>query len=73
MITVTVDKYTLSPKRIIAGTRGSFGTETLVFDLGEDWDDMTDVALTFRAPNGEAVSVRYDGEPVAIPQEIMSQ
>lgn len=72
LITVTVDKYTLSPKRIIAGTRGSFGTETLVFDLGEDWDDMTDVALTFRAPNGEAVSVRYDGEPVAIPQEIMS-
>lgn len=71
MITVQVNKYTLNPKRIIAGTRGSFGTETLLLQLNDDWDTFEDWVVTFK-PTGEApVSVKFDGEPIVIPQEVM--
>lgn len=69
---ITATKYELSPRMSIAGTRGSYGIETINLSLSDDFDGL-DVRLCFYPADGSTgVTVVYAGEPVTIPAELLS-
>ena len=70
IIKVTATRYFLSPERVCAGTRGSFGNEKLQFGFDEGWNGLS-VKVVFYPARGKAVEVLYFGDPIDIPGEVM--
>lgn len=67
---IQVTKYKLSPNRIYAGTRGSFGLETLKFEFDSTWD-VTSIFVTFYPVRGRSIKVAYlPNTDIEIPAEI---
>ncbi len=67
---INVNYYSLSPRRLIAGTKNSFGFERLELRFSDEWQGLSK-SVTFRPAVGEPVTVEYDG-PIDIPREVMS-
>ena len=68
---ITANYYSILPRKFIAGTKGSYGIEELEIRFSEEWEGLSK-KIVFYPPEGEAVSVIYDGSPVLIPNEVMS-
>ncbi len=68
---ISANYYTITPRKFIAGTKGSYGIETLEISFSEEWSGLGKKVI-FYPPEGEAVSVIYDGTPFCIPQEVMN-
>ncbi len=68
---IKVDEFAMSPKRFIAGTKGSYGFSTLNFKFSRHWDGLAK-KVTFYPSNGEPKCVVFTGNEVMIPKEIMT-
>ena len=68
--TISVKNNELSPKSVIAGTRGSYGITQLDFALSPEWEGASCV-VTFHPRRGKPVSIPWVGVPIDIPVEIM--
>lgn len=68
---IKANNYSLSPRRVVAGTRGSYGIETLDFAFSPEWNGLTK-RVTFYPVDSSPVSVLYEGEPIKIPAEVMA-
>lgn len=71
-IKIKADLWRLSPNWAVAGTRGSFGSCELIFELSHHWDNMKKRITFYPAREGEAVAVAFDGGSVAVPDEVMA-
>ena len=67
---ISANYYSITPRRIIAGTKGSFGIEKLEIEFGEEWNGLSK-RVVFYPPNSEPVGVIYASEPIDIPVEVM--
>lgn len=68
---VNATKYRLTPDRIRAGTRGSYGMEKLEFNFSPEWDGLS-VSAVFYPVRGKPVKVPYLGGEIDIPAEVMA-
>lgn len=69
ILKIQVNKYSLTPKWFVGGTKGSYGNEELEFCFSGDWDGLVK-KVTFIPYGGDEVSIIYT-EPIAIPYEVM--
>ena len=67
-----VDYYSVSPNRFVAGTKGSYGFETMELEFSSEWEGLGK-KIVFSPPTGDSVSVIYEGSPIPIPYEVMSK
>ena len=67
---IKVKNNSVSPQKLFAVGRGSYGFDTVEFDFSRDWKNLKKTVV-FVAPDGEQTSVEYDGE-VRIPRDILS-
>ena len=68
---VKVNYYSLDPRIFIAGTKNSYGFETLEFEFSSEWDTLQKT-VTFYPVDGEPLSILLEGDSVAIPPEVMA-
>ena len=66
---IKANNYSITPRRVIAGTKGSYGIETLEFAFSAEWNGLTK-RVTFYPVDGSPVSVLYEDEPINIPAEV---
>lgn len=71
-IKIKADLWRLTPDWAIAGTKGSFGSCKMVFDLSPDWESLAR-RVTFFTTENEAVAVIMDENSVSVPDEVMSR
>lgn len=67
---ISVNYYSVTPRRFIAGTRGSYGIEKLEIAFSKEWNGLTK-RVVFYPPDAEPVGVMYSSEPINIPMEVM--
>ena len=67
---INANYYAITPRKFIAGTKGSYGIEKLDISFSEEWNGLAKKVI-FYPPDSEAVSVVYGGKPIDIPQEVM--
>ena len=70
ILKIKVDKYSLTPKWFVGGTKGSYGTEKVEFVFSKEWDGLVK-KITFIPYGGKEISVLYT-EPIFLPYEIMT-
>ena len=68
---INANNYSLSPRRFVAGTKGSYGIETMNFNFSEEWNGLN-VTVTFFPHDSEPITVVYDHTFFYIPSEVMS-
>lgn len=68
---ILVDEFALTPKRFIAGTKGSYGFCTMHFKFGPEWYGLAK-KVTFYPSDGSPVYLLVSEDRVEIPQEVMS-
>jgi hypothetical protein len=69
---IKVDNYSVYPSRFIVGTKGSLGIEYMDLCFSREWERM-DKSIVFRTPSGKRECVALRGEPVMIPDCVMSE
>ena len=62
----------LEPIWAVAGTRGSFGSCVLCFDLSPEWEGLQKRVTFFPADGTDAVELILNGDKLIIPDEVMS-
>ena len=72
-INIKADLWKLTPDWAVAGTRGSFGSCRIVFDLSPDWQCMNKRITFFPAGEGEGVLLLLSGNAVRVPDEVMAR
>lgn len=70
-IKIKTDLWRLTPDWAVAGTKGSFGSCKLIFDLSPDWDKLAR-QVTFFPTQGQAVAVIMNENTVRVPDEVMA-
>ena len=68
---ILVDEFALTPKRFIAGTKGSYGFCTMHFKFGPEWEGLAK-KVTFYPIDGSPVYLLVSEDRVEIPQEVMN-
>jgi len=71
-INIKADLWKLTPDWAVAGTRGSFGSCLIVFDLSPDWQGMNKRATFFPAGGGDGVALLLSENAVRVPDEVMA-
>lgn len=71
-IKIQVNDYSVSPKRFIGGTKGSYGFSHMDFEFSNSWEGLAKT-ISFYPPSGNAVSLVFSGESIQIPSEVMTQ
>ncbi len=71
-IKIKADLWRLSPNWAVAGTRGSFGSCRIVFELSPDWQGMNKRITFFPAGGGEGVALLLNANAVRVPDEVMA-
>jgi hypothetical protein len=72
-IKIKADLWNIAPKWAVAGTRGSFGSCKLTFDLSPDWEGLGKRITFFPAGGGEGVAILISGSSVTVPDEVMAR
>ena len=70
LMKISANYYSVTPRRFIAGTRGSYGIEKLEISFSEEWNGLTK-RVVFYPPASEPVGVMYASGPIDIPMEVM--
>ena len=68
---IYVDEFALTPKRFIAGTKGSYGFCTMCFRFGAGWDGLAKKVTFYPLDGSDPVYLIVTDGKVEIPQEIM--
>lgn len=68
---IFVDEYAISPRRFIAGTKGSYGFCTLNFKFGSEWDGLAKKITFYPLDGSGAVYLIISDNEVKVPAEIM--
>ena len=71
-INIKADLWKLTPRWAVAGTRGSFGSCRIVFELSPDWQGMNKRITFFPAGGGGGVALLLSGNAVRVPDEVMA-
>lgn len=71
-INIKADLWKLTPDWAVAGTRGSFGSCRIVFDLSPDWQGMNKRVTFFPAGGGDGVALLLSENAVRVPDEVMA-
>ena len=71
-INIKADLWKLTPDWAVAGTRGSFGSCRIVFDLSPDWQGMNKRVTFFPAGGGDGVALLLGENAVRVPDEVMA-
>ena len=69
---ITVDKYSLNPKTVEGGTRGSHGFEEMEFSFSEEWEGLHRT-ITFFPPKSAAKCISFTGNRVELPAEVSAR
>lgn len=69
---INVNQYSLSPAHLLAGTKGSYGFETLELTFSGEWEGLGK-KIIFETPSGKTVSKLYTTGAVDIPAEVMKE
>ena len=69
---IKVDNYSVNPSRFIVGTKGSRSVEYMDFSFSREWELM-DKSIVFKSPSGKRECVRWNGEPICVPDCVMSE
>lgn len=72
-IKIKADLWKIAPQWAVAGTRGSFGSCKLTFDLSPDWEGLGKRITFFPAGGGEGVAILISGSSVTVPDEVMAR
>ena len=72
IINIKADLWRLSPDWAVAGTRGSFGSCKLMFDLSPDWETLGKRITFFPAGEKEGIAVIMSNSSVTVPDEVMA-
>ena len=67
---IKVKNNSVSPQKLFAVGRGSYGFDTVEFEFSRDWKSL-EKTVVFVAPDGAQTNVDYNGE-VRIPKEILA-
>lgn len=62
----------LEPSWAVAGTRGSYGSCGICFELTPEWEGMQKRVTFFPADGSEAVAVLLGNNEIALPDEVMA-
>ena len=71
-VKIRADLWRLTPLWAVAGTRGSFGSCILSFDLSLDWERLAKRVTFFPADGSDAVCVNVHSDEVRVPDEVMA-
>lgn len=71
-INIKTDLWKLTPDWAVAGTRGSFGSCKIVFELSPDWQGMNKRVTFFPAGGNEGIALLLSGNAVRVPDEVMA-
>ena len=69
---IEVNYYAVKPRRVIAGTTGSYGFESLDFKFDAKWRGLRKT-ITFYLEGGEEMSLAIAENSVMIPREVMAR
>lgn len=72
-INIKADLWKLTPDWAVAGTRGSFGSCRIVFELSPDWQGMDKRITFFPVGGGEGIALFLSGNAVRVPDEVMAR
>ena len=72
-IKIKADLWKIAPQWTVAGTRGSFGSCKLTFDLSPDWEGLGKRITFFPAGGGEGAAILISGSSVTVPDEVMAR
>lgn len=72
-INIKADLWKLTPDWAVAGTRGSFGSCKMVFDLSPDWEDLSKRVTFFPCGEEEGVAILMEKNSVTVPDEVMKR
>ncbi len=68
---IFVDEYAMTPRRFIAGTRGSYGFCTLNFKFSSEWDGLAKKITFYPLDGSGAVYLIISDDEVKVPAEVM--
>ncbi len=68
---IEVNYYAMKPRKVIAGTTGSYGFESLDFKFDTRWRGLKKT-ITFYLEDGEELSLAIAENSVMIPREVMA-
>ncbi len=68
-MTINVNYYSLSPRRVFAGTQNSFGIEQLRFNFSEEWEGL-EKTVVFYPCGKEPIRLSYRDGGVELPREV---
>ena len=68
---IFVDEYAISPRRFIAGTKGSYGFCTLNLKFSSEWEGLAKRITFYPLDGSGAVYLIISGDEVRIPAEVM--
>ncbi len=68
---ICVNEFAVTPKRFIAGTKGSYGFCTLDFKFSSEWNGLTKKVTFYPRDDSGAVYLLLTGDEIKIPQEVM--
>lgn len=69
---INVNGYMLSPRRFIAGTKGSYGTQKIKFVFDSRWRGLARKVIFYPA-DADPVEVVIGDEAITIPREVMAK
>ena len=72
-INIKADLWRLTPDWAVAGTRGSFGSCEMLFDLSPDWSNLDKRVTFFPTGGDDGVAVRMAKNRVRVPDEVMAR
>ena len=70
-IKIKADLWRLTPDWAVAGTKGSFGSCKMIFDLSPDWERLAKRVTFFPSDGADAVAVLMPENSVRLPDEVM--
>ena len=72
-INIKADLWHLTPDWAVAGTKGSFGSCNMVFDLSPDWEHLARRVTFFPVGAKYGVVLIMQGDSLRVPDEVMAQ
>lgn len=68
---IHIKNNSVSPRRIFAVGRGSYGFDLLNFVFSKEWKKLSK-KIVFISPSGERTSISFGGSPIKIPRNILA-
>lgn len=69
---VCVKRYSVTPQTVVIGTNGSYGNDSLLISLSEDWNEL-DIFLTMYPIGSSPITLKYTNKEIPIPDIVYNK